>query len=150
MRPKLVLPDQFTFSTELRVRVNDVNYAGHLSNDRVLSILHEARVRFLKGFGFTELDVAGAGTIMTDAVLIYKSEAFHGDRLLIEVAVADLHKFGCDFFYKITNRSTEKEVARAKTGLVFFDYAARKMLPTPNKFLEVCSPPMSNEKAGSL
>ena len=139
MRPKLILPDHFIFSTEMRVRVSDVNYAGHLSNDRVLSMLHEARVRFLNQFGFTELDVSGAGTIMTDAVIIYKSEAFQGDHLIIDVAVGGFHKFGCDFFYKITNRSTNKEVARGKTGLVFFDYVTRKMLPVPAKFLEICS-----------
>ncbi len=140
MRPKLILPDQFSFSTEMRVRISDVNYAGHLSNDRVLSIIHEARVRFLTQFGFTEMDVDGAGTIMTDAVLIYKSEAFHGDQLIIEVATGDFHKFGCDFFYRITNRVTNKEVARGKSGLVFFNYKTRNMLPAPQKFLDLCAP----------
>jgi YbgC/YbaW family acyl-CoA thioester hydrolase len=138
MRPKLTLPDQFTFSTEMKVRVSDVNYAGHLSNDRVLSIMHEARARFLNHHGFTEMDVAGVGTIMADAVIIYKSEAFHGDRLTIEVAVGDFHKLGCDFFYRIINQASQKEVARGKTGHVFFDYEARKMQPVPAKFLEVC------------
>jgi acyl-CoA thioesterase FadM len=124
----------------MRVRVSDINYAGHLSNDRVLSLLHEARVRFLNQFGFTEMDVNGAGTIMTDAVLIYKSEAFPGDLLVIEVAVGEFHKFGCDFFYKITQRDKKKEVARAKTGHVFFNYETRTMMPVPQKFLELCSP----------
>lgn len=140
MRPKLILPETFPFSTEMRVRVSDVNYAGHLSNDRVLSLFHEARARFLHQYGFTELNVEGAGTIMADAVLIYKSEAFHGDHLIIEVAVGDIHKFGCDFFYKITNQSNQKEVARGKTGHVFFDYQARKMLPVPAKFFEITAP----------
>ncbi len=140
MRPKLILPHQFSFATEMRVRVSDINYAGHLSNDRVLSLLHEARVRFLNQFGFTEMDVDGAGTIMTHAVLIYKSEAFHGDLLVIEVAVGEFHKFGCDFFYKITNRDKNKEVARGKTGHVFFNYETHTMMPVPQKFLKLCAP----------
>ncbi len=139
-RAKLTLPTEFPFATEFRVHVSDVNYAGHLSNDRVLALIHEARVRYLNQFGFTELNVDGVGTIQTDAVIIYKSEAFHGDVLKIAVATGDFHKFGCDFYYKITNSHSNKEIARAKTGMVFFDYNARNMVLTPNKFLEICGP----------
>lgn len=137
-RPKLKLPAEFGFATELKVRVSDVNYAGHLSNDRVLAFIHEARARYLNSHGFTELDVDGLGTIMTDAVLIYKSEAFHGDTLNIEVAATDFHKYGCDFYFKLTNPKTEKEIVRAKTGMVFYDYQTRKMARIPQKFIESC------------
>lgn len=54
-RLKVKLPSNFPFSTEVRVRVGDVNYARHLSNDKVLALVHEARVRFLNHYGFTEL-----------------------------------------------------------------------------------------------
>lgn len=138
MRPKLELPKAFHFSTEITVQVNDINYGGHLGNDKVLSFIHEARVRFLKQFGFTELDMDGAGTIMADATIIYKAEAFHGDRLKIEVATGNFHKLGCDLFYRLTNDETGKEVARAKTGLIFFDYKKRKMVPMPEKFKKQC------------
>lgn len=140
MRPKLELPKTFTFSTEIPVQVTDINYAGHLGNDKVLSYIHEARVRFLKKFGFTELDVDGTGTIMVHATIIYKTEAFHGDILKIEVAPGNFHKLGCDFFYRLTNAKTGKEVARAKTGLIFFDYEKQKMVSMPKKFKEHCHP----------
>ncbi|MCH8953822.1 thioesterase family protein [candidate division KSB1 bacterium] len=140
MRPKLELPKTFTFSTEIPVQVTDINYAGHLGNDKVLSYIHEARVRFLKKFGFTELDVDGTGTIMVHATIIYKTEAFHGDILKIEVAPGNFHKLGCDFFYRLTNAKTGKEVARAKTSLIFFDYEKQKMVSMPKKFKEHCHP----------
>jgi len=140
MRPKLELPKTFTFSTEIPVQVTDINYAGHLGNDKVLSYIHEARVRFLKKFGFTELDVDGTGTIMVHATIIYKAEAFHGDILKIEVAPGNFHKLGCDFFYRLTNAKTGKEVARAKTSLIFFDYEKQKMVSMPKKFKEHCHP----------
>ncbi len=139
MRPKLELPKIFTFSTEMSVRITDINYGGHLGNDKILSLIHEARVRFFNKFGFTELDVDGAGTIMVDATIIYKAEAFYGDSITIEVAAGNFHKLGCDFFYRLTNSENGKEVARAKTGLVFFDYEKRKMIPMPEKFKEACS-----------
>lgn len=140
MRPKLELPKTFTFSTEIPVQVTDINYAGHLGHDKVLSYIHEARVRFLKKFGFTELDVDGAGTIMVHATIIYKAEAFHGDILKIEVAPGNFHKLGCDFFYRLTNAETGKEVARAKTGLIFFNYENQEMVSMPKKFKEHCHP----------
>ena len=133
-RIKLELPDNFTFSTELTVRIDDINYGGHLGNDSILSLVHEARLRFLKKFGFTEADIDGAGLIMTDAVIVYKSEGFYSDVLKIEVAVSDISKVGCDFVFKLSNKETGNEVARAKTGIVFFDYEYRKIVEVPEKF----------------
>ncbi|MFQ5769217.1 MAG: acyl-CoA thioesterase [bacterium] len=139
-RLKIKLPSRFTFSTEVRVRVNDINYAGHLSNDKVLTLMHEARVRYLDKYGFTELDIAGRGTIMTEAMILFKSEAFYGDTLRIDVTVDEFHKYGCCFFYKFSNKETGREVATAKTGMVFFDYKKRKIIEVPEQFIEACAP----------
>jgi acyl-CoA thioesterase FadM len=43
-------------------------------------------------------------------------------------------KNGCDFFFKITNKSNGKEIACAKTGIAFFDYKTNKLVPVPEKF----------------
>ncbi len=135
-RVKLNLPDHFPFSTELQVRVSDINYGGHLGNDAVLTLAQEARVRFLNHHGFTEHDVGGVGIIMTDAVVVYKSEAFYGDILTIEVTVDSLESVGCDFLYRLTKKESAKEVARVKTGIAFFDYASRKVVEVPLRFKE--------------
>lgn len=133
-RVKLDLPDKFRFSTEIQVRIGDINYGGHLGNDAVLSLVHEARVRFLQKYGFTEANIDGVGLIMTDAVIVYKSEGFHGDTLSIDVSVDDFTRTGCNFLFRIVNRQTGREVARAKTGIVFFDYKTRKVVSIPERF----------------
>ncbi len=130
-RVRLDLPPSLPFTTEMTVRVTDVNYGGHLGNDALLGLVHEARIRYLGSLGYTETDVGGAGIIMTDAVVVYKAEAFLGDRLEIAVGVGDVHSHGCDFLYRITKAATGAEVARAKTGIAFFDYAARRIIETP-------------------
>ncbi len=71
---------------------------------------------------------------MTDAIIVYKSEGFYGDTLTIDVAVGDFGRSGCDFFYRLTNKLTRKEIARAKTGIVFFDYKTRKVVSIPECF----------------
>ena len=133
-RIKLDLPEVFPFSTEIPVRIGDINYGGHLGNDAVLAIAHEARLRFLRSMGYTEQDVAGAGLIMLDAVVVYRSEAFYGDTLLVEVALADPQATGCDILYRMSNRESQKEVARVKTGMAFFDYPRRRVVPMPEAF----------------
>ena len=130
----LELPEQFIFSTDIAVRISDINYGGHLGHDSIISLIHEARVRFLKARGFAESDIDGLGLIMTDLVILYKSEVFYGDTLTIEVAVDDFTKYGCDFFYRVLNRDQKREVAHAKTGIVFFDYAKRKIVRVPISF----------------
>lgn len=126
-RIKIELPEKFIYSTEIPVRITDINYGGHLGNDSLLSIVHEARVRFLKHLGYSESDVEGNGTIMIDAAIQYKSEGFYGDELIVEIAVNDFSGIGCDFVFRITNKNTLKEIALVKTGIVFFNYKKEKL-----------------------
>ena len=135
-RVKIEVPECFQFTTEIDVRVDDINYGGHLGNDALLSLLQEARVRMLAQHGMSELDVGGAGLIMADAAVVYRSEAFRGDRLRINVGVVEMADAGCEFVYVVTNAASGKEVARAKTGMVFFDYARRKIVRVTEKFKE--------------
>jgi 4-hydroxybenzoyl-CoA thioesterase len=137
-RIELNLPKTFAFSTDVRVRISDINYGNHLGNDALLSLVHEARLQFLQSRGFSELDIDGCGLILTDAVIVYKSQGFHGDLLTILAAVGDFNKYGCDFFYKVIRKNGGKEVARAKTGIVFFDYNRQKMVPVPAAFFKAC------------
>lgn len=133
-RIKIQLPEKFIFSTAIPVRITDINYGGHLGNDALLSIVHEARLQFLKNFGYSELDVEGRSIIMADAAIVYKSEVFYGEILRIDIALTDIGGMSCDFLYRITNELTGKEVARVKTGIVFFDYKERKPVSVPQEF----------------
>ncbi len=138
-RLKLRLPERFPFSTEIAVRVTDLNYGGHLGNDSVLSIAHEARVRFLRRHGFTEADAGGAGILMTDAAVVYVSQGALGDVLTVEVAVADLSRCGCDILYRLACNGDGREVARVKTGILFFDYRTRRIVRVPGVFIARCA-----------
>ena len=133
-RIKVNLPDKYIFETEIPVRVTDLNYGGHLGNDSVLSIVHEARVRFFNHLGFTELDIDGKSILMVDALINFIRESFYGDVLIIEINVGNIENKGCDIFYKISNKETGKMVAAVKTGIVFFDMQTKKIASTPDKF----------------
>ena len=136
VRVKLEMPSAFSFKTELTVRITDINYGGHLGNSNVLELIHEARVRFLRSRGYSEINVEGYGTIMLDSVIVYKAQAFAGDILQIEVAAGDFSRIGCDIFYRITNKESGAEVALAKTGIAVFDYANQKRISPPEAFVK--------------
>lgn len=138
-RIKLELPEKFSFSTELAVRITDLNYGGHLGNADTLVLLHEARVRFLKSHGYSEIDVEGFGTIMLDAVILFKSQAFAGDVLVAEVTAGDFSRIGCDIFYRLTNKENGAVVAEAKTGISVFDYEKQKRVSPPEAFVSKLS-----------
>ncbi len=132
-RIELNMPQQYSFSTEVEVRIGDINYGGHLGNDALLSLIHEARMRYFAALGYTELSLAGVGTIMADSAIVYKSEAFFGDKLRIEMAAGDLTRVGFDLFYKIVLIDSLKLVAEAKTGIICFDYQLRKVVQIPEE-----------------
>jgi len=131
-RIRIELPATLPFATEIPVRITDINYGGHLGNDALLSLIHEARCRFLQQHGFSETNIAGAGILMVDAALTYRKEVFHGDVLRFEVGATDLQRTGCDIVYRVTRGGTV--VAEAKTGIVFFDYKLLKIVRTPPAF----------------
>ena len=131
-RVKVALPDTFSFTTEIPVRITDLNYGGHLGNDALLGLLHEARVHFLRSIGVpNDFDPSTKlGLIMVDVAVEYKSEAFHGDVLRVQIAAADPSKYGFDVVYHVHNQAG-KEVARAKTGMLCFDYNTHKLRLLP-------------------
>ncbi|QJB33651.1 thioesterase family protein [Chitinophaga oryzae] len=133
-RIKIDLPAQFGFSTTIPIRIQDVNYGGHVGNDAILSIMHEARMQFLQHAGYKELDhEAGTGLIMADVAVTYKGEGFHGDIFTVEVAAGEYSAFGFELFYQLTTQRNGQTItiATAKTGMVCFDYNARKVMKLP-------------------
>jgi acyl-CoA thioester hydrolase len=132
-RVKLILPDQFNFFTTIPVRITDINYGNHLGNDAVLSFIHEARVQFLKSYNLEELKFEDVGLIMSDAAIEFKNEAFYGDQLKIYVAASNASKVSFDIFYKMVVETieVEKNIAFAKTGMICYDYALKKVVPLP-------------------
>ena len=132
-RIKLDLPSRFPFRTTLEVRVTDLNYGNHLGNDALLGLLHEARVRFLAAHGWTEKDVEGVGLLMADCAILYKAQGRLGDVLTVEMAAGDFSRVGCDLYYRVT-KADGTELAQAKTGIAFFDYAEQTVRPVPETF----------------
>ncbi|WP_018718962.1 acyl-CoA thioesterase [Arhodomonas aquaeolei] len=139
-RLKLPLPERFAFCHELDVRVTDLNFGGHMGNEMVLVYAQEARAALLRHHGYSESDIEGLGIIVADAVVVFRAEAFANDPLRIHVALDDFNRYGCDILYRLEHAGDGHEIARAKTGIVFFDYSERRIARAPQAFVERFAP----------
>jgi acyl-CoA thioester hydrolase len=137
-KTRLLLPERFTFTVGIPVRITDLNYAGHVGNDSILSLIHEIRVQFLRYHGYSELDVAGVGLIMTEVAIEFKSEIFYGDTIWASVAAAEFSRVGFELYYKLEKKVDEKmpSVAFARTTMICYDYSTKKIVSVPK---EVCT-----------
>jgi acyl-CoA thioester hydrolase len=140
-RIKIDMPGSFIFSTRIPVRVTDINYGGHVGNDTILSILHEARVQFLKYYGYTELNCAGAGLIMSDVGIEFKNELFYEDIIIASVKATAFSKVAFEIYYKLEKPKGASNVliAVAKTGMVCYNYNSKKIVAVPPDLKEKLS-----------
>lgn len=140
-RVKITMPEHFTFRTSIPVRITDVNYGGHVGNDAILSIVHEARLHFLAAAGVKELDPGHTSLIMADAALVFKGEGFHGDVFTVSVTATEFSAFGFELYYRIGSERDGQPIiiAEAKTGMLCFDYTARKLARLPEGWEEKLS-----------
>lgn len=72
---------------------------------------------------------------MGDVAIEYKNQAFYGDQLLIEISVQDFSRVSFDIVYKISTK--DKLIAKAKTGIVTFDYKNNKVVEVPEKIKDI-------------
>lgn len=132
------MTNEFNFSIDLEVRISDINYGGHLGNDRYLSLFHEARLRYLKQFGCSEMDIGDeTGLIMSQAHIDLKAQAFWGDRLTIFVRIAQITpiRFRMEYLM-VASEDHAKQIASGYTDLAGFDYSSRKLKKLPSKFVQ--------------
>ena len=132
-RIKINIAQKIIAVVKIPVRICDINYGNHLGNDALVSIVHEARVQWLKHLNYTELDIEGVGLIMADLAVEYKNESFYGDILEIKMSADEIANVSFDLYFSLTNQQ-DILIAKAKTGMVCYDYKNKKVAVIPKKF----------------
>jgi len=127
-------PHEYSFKANYQIRISDINYGNHLSNDKILTMAQEVRMMWLSSLGFSELDFFGVSLIQGDSAAIYKSEGFYANEIEIQIGVMDLSNSSFDIVYKMYNKTTKKDLALVKTRMVCFDYKIRKVKVIPDVF----------------
>ncbi len=92
-------------------------------------------MRCLHHYGYTEMDFEGTSMIMSDVNIEFKNELFYGNTIKVSVAVSEILKVSFAIFYKLERATPETPViaAIARTGMVCYDYGAKKITGVPEK-----------------
>lgn len=135
---KQLFPASFQFSCQLPVRITDINYGGHVGNDRLLVFAHEARMQFLQHYGYTEMNLGQTSLMLTKATLEIRKELFFGDQLSISVHAIQFTSKGFDLLYKIEKINGEQTsvAALVLTTMLCYDYQNKKVALLPTEVLQ--------------
>ena len=138
-RIKINIPEKIIGTFIIPVRIADINYGNHVGNDAFVSIIHEVRMQWLKQYDYTELKIEGIGLIMSDLAIEFKSESFYGDLVEVRLGAGDISRVGFDLYYQLFAKRNNENILRsnAKTGMVCYDYDAKKVSSIPEKLLNI-------------
>ena len=127
-RIKIQIPATKLAEIKIPVRISDVNYGNHVGNDAFVSIIHEARLQWLKQKGYSELNFGGNGLIMGDLAIEFKNESFYGDIITVAVYAGEITRVSFELYYQMTTIRNGATIllANAKTGMICFDYNIKK------------------------
>ena len=119
------------------VRVGDINYGGHMGNDKALLLFQDARIRFLESLGFSEKSIGEeTAIIMTDAHVFFKKEIFLHDQLETDVSISDVTTTSFNMEYTVRRQSDQVVVLTGSTRILAFNYGKRRVVRLPDEFLD--------------
>jgi acyl-CoA thioester hydrolase len=127
---------EYPFETRLRVRVGDLNYGAHLGYDRLLGLVHQARLELFSTWNITETDLGdgATGLVVGDLVVNYLGEGFLHDDLRIQMTALEIGTIAFRLAHRITRG--DQDVALVETGFVGFDYNRRMPARLPDPFVQ--------------
>ena len=138
-RIKIEMPAHFIATFHIPVRITDINYGNHVGNDAFVVMVHEARMQWLQQHGYTELAIEGVGLIMSDLAVEFKNESFYGDTVEINIGIGEISRVGFEICYQLQTKRNNETIllAQAKTGMVCYDYSAKKVIAIPEKLKDL-------------
>lgn len=125
----------FNFNIPLTVRINDLNYGAHVGHQHFLSYFQEARMAYLKQWGYTELDIEGTGMVVGEVGCRYKQQLFYDDVIEVGCRAEDLKSKRFTMRYRIERAG--KLCAEGFSLNFCFDYQAQKVAPLPQALTQV-------------
>ena len=124
----------FTFN--YTIQKEDINYGGHVGNERALLFFQMARMNFFESLGLSEMNLGeGAGVIQKNGFVEYNKQLFLDDKIFIKIIDIEFSKTSFNIKYEIYNNKEEK-VINGSTLLVCFDYSTHRIKKIPESFKE--------------
>ena len=133
------------FQEKYRVTIGDINYGGHMGNERALLAFQQGRISWLNSMGYSELSIGNnTGIIQREAHVKYFMEVFLNEELSINIIDIVLKRSNFTLKYEIKNEKDEL-VITGEVLLVAFNYEKKKIVALPKDFREKAERSIENE-----
>lgn len=124
------------FSIKYKIKDEDINYGGHVGNERALLFFQMARIKFFESLGLSELNIGdNIGVIQRNSFVEYNKELFLNDEITIKIINIQLEKNKFNIYYEIYNQE-DKLAINGSTLLLPFSYTEKKLKRVPSIFKE--------------
>lgn len=127
--------DKFNYETEVPVRFQDLDVAGHVNNAVYVTYLEEARVDYLKDVLNVELDELNA--VVANLEINYRRPIQELGDVTVAVRTLEPGTSSVPMEYEI--RVGDEVVATAETVMVTVDYETGETYPVPDEWREPVS-----------
>lgn len=139
---KINFTEPVLFSNSFYIIEEDINFAGHMGNERILHWANQIRHSFYRHQGVMEIDPKTMiGTIVANHSIVYKSEGFLNDLIRAEVAVNNITSCSYDLIIRFTKKETGQVLALLRSGTVCFNYQTREIAEIPQELLHAITTP---------
>ena len=123
----------FTYETLIRVWATDITVGAQASPEAMVTMLSEARARYLNAQGIMEVESDFDGILITDLATEFVSRALAHQELIFEVGLSGKNKYGGDIVIRVTRREDGSDVMRAKFGFVCYNFYTNQVIPVTEK-----------------
>lgn len=124
------------YSCGYKVSIGDINYGGHMGNERALLLFQQCRISWLVSMGYSEVNIGeNCGIIQREAGVKYNKEVFLGEELTLRISRVECKRSSFRLYYEIMD-SKGDEVISGETLLIPYDYERKKISKIPKEFRE--------------
>ncbi len=116
----------YRFRTTIDIRFRDIDALGHVNNAVYFTYLEIARSAYFGALLGRPLVVEDFSIVVAEAQCRYRSPAFYGERLVIEMAAVGVRSRSFELRYRISVEETGRLVAEARTVQVAYDHQAKR------------------------
>lgn len=132
------MPDEFPFSTEIRVRLPETDVMGIVFHGYFFTYMEVGRMDYLRNLGLTEdvKPIKGFDNVVVHVACDFRSPARFDDPLVIGVRIAEIRKTSFKFQFRILHKRENRLVAIGESVHCAIDKATWKPITVPDGFRE--------------
>ena len=123
---------EFRFSILIDARYSDLDPQWHVNNVRYLTFMEQARLKYLLALGLWDgHDFNRLGMIVADIHIAYIAPMLFGETARMELRVVKMGNKSFNFEYLLTDEASGRQLAKAESVMVAYDYAGQCSVPIP-------------------